>query len=266
MKKKSLLLLVPIVVALTGCSQEVSLKGSESALAEKSVTQTAEAIIFPDDNPSIPDGAVTWQKMSCAECHSDTGKGVPGKCEFDLTSLDWARKQKPLDQYAFLTYGKSGSPHPALKDKLSRREIWNLVFYTRNLAVPALTDEEFAQIDPVFGGNCAVCHGKQGHGDGPLAKPIPGQAIIPFEPLPANFHQFNRFYDRTDEVLWDHIANGIKWEGMPNFLGKEDRAKGVKFDEEYIRNLVRYVRNFHSSNKATLATAASDSASSSQSK
>ena len=36
---------------------------------------------------------------------------------------------------------------------------------------------------------------------------------------------------------------------MPNFLGKEDKLKKVKFDQAYIWKLVAYVRAFSSTNK-----------------
>jgi mono/diheme cytochrome c family protein len=240
MRKEALLLLTPVVLTLTGCTGDVSLSGQKDQLVQRTVTE-AQVVIFPDDNPSVPDGKKVWDKMNCAECHSATGAPVSGRASIDLASTKYNGKQKPIDQFEFLAFGSEGVQHPTLKEKLTRRELWDLVFYVRSLAVPALTDAEFDQIDPVFGANCAVCHGKRGHGDGPLAKNL--------EPIPANFHQFNRFYDRTDDVLWDHIAHGIKWEGMPDFLDKTDRAKNVKFDEAYIRNLVRYVRRFHSSDK-----------------
>ena len=69
--------------------------------------------------------------------------------------------------------------------------------------------------------------------------------------MPANFQNFARFYDRSDFTLWDHIANGIKWEGMPNFLGKEDKAKNIKFDQAYIWKLVDYVRHFHETTESS---------------
>jgi len=255
MKTKALLLVLPITVFLSGCTQEFSLKGADEKLAERSVTEEAMQVVFPDDNPSVPDGKAVYEKMNCAECHSATGQPVAGKASLDLSSKTFMGKRKPLDQFIFLSYGGGSAEgeninHPALKGKVSRRDIWDLVFYTRSLAVPALSDDEVAQIDAVFGSNCAVCHGKRGHGDGPLAKNL--------EPVPANFHKFERFYDRDDDMLWDHIANGIKWEGMPNFLNKQDSAKNVKFDEAYIRKLVQYIRHFHESNKPTLAQAATN--------
>jgi mono/diheme cytochrome c family protein len=155
-----------------------------------------------------------------------------------------------VEQYDFITFGKEGSDHPAVRSKLRPPEIWNLVFYVRSLSTPPLTDGEIAEVSSVFGANCAVCHGTKGYGNGPLMK---GNVL---EPAPANFQSFPRFYDRTDELLWDHIANGIKWEGMPNFLGKQDKAKKVTFDEPYIWKMVGYVRHFHESNLTEDATKA----------
>jgi len=240
MRKEALLLLIPVVAALSGCTQKMSLPTEKDELVSKNVTE-AKVVIFPDVSPSIPDGKKVWEKMNCAECHGLDGKPVAGKATKDLSEKKYGAASMPLDQYRFVVYGQPGVQHPEFKDKLTRRELWDLVIYVRSLATPPLKDEEIAAIDPVFGSNCAVCHGKLGFGDGPLAKNL--------EPIPANFHQFDRFYDRTDDVLWDHIANGIKWEGMPNFLNKTDRVKNVKFDEAYIHNLVKYVRNFHTSNQ-----------------
>lgn len=247
--KKALLMLVPVIVLLSGCGQQVSLEGQETELASRTASEGARTVVFPDDNPSVPDGKGVWEKMSCAECHSATGEPVSGKATVNLADAKYMAKQKPVVQYEFIAYGKEGSSHPVMRDKMSRRELWDLVFYVRSLAIPPLSDKDIEQIDALFGSNCVVCHGTRGHGDGPLAHNM--------EPLPANFHQYNRFYDREDDLLWDHIANGINWAGMPNFLNKQDRAKNVKFDEAYIRKLVNYVRHFHASNKPTLAQAAS---------
>lgn len=248
MKKQALLLLIPVIAMLSGCTQQVSLQGPDKGMARSDVTEAANAIVYPDYDPSIPDGKTDWEKMNCAQCHGADGAAVPGKATLALNDAKYMAKQKPLDQYVFLTYGAKGMQHEGLKDKLSRRQIWDLVFYVRSLAIPPISQADYEQIDAVFGSNCAVCHGKKGQGDGPLAHNM--------EPVPANFHQYNRFYDRDDDTLYDHIANGINWSGMPNFLGKEDKAKNVKFDEAYIRKLVQYVRRFHASNESSLAQAA----------
>jgi mono/diheme cytochrome c family protein len=231
------------LISLTACGkQQIDLSGKADQIASKSVTLGSGEVVFPDDKPSVADGKAVWNKQNCAQCHNADGAGV---AKANFADKNYMRLQKPVDQYEFIWTGKEGVKHPTLQGVLSRREAWNVVFYTRAISTPLLTDEELMPIDAVFGSNCAVCHGKKGYGDGPLAHNL--------EPVPANFQQFDRFYDRTDAILWDHIANGIKWEGMPNFRGKEDKAKNVKFDDEYIWKLVQYVRHFHEQNEPTIA-------------
>jgi mono/diheme cytochrome c family protein len=243
------ILVLPAVTLVTGCSKDIDVKGADSSLVSREVTVGGREAIYPDDDPSVPNGKVVYQKLSCAECHGENGQPVAGKATIDLSNKDYMRKQKPIDQYMFLAFGKDGVKHPATLDKVSTQQTWNLTFYVRNLANPLLSKADYDAVTPVYGANCAVCHGPKGFGDGPLNK------YNVLEPNPANFQNFKRFYDRTDDVLWDHIANGIKWEGMPNFLGKEDKAKNVKFDEDYIWKLVSYVRAFHSTDRSTIADA-----------
>jgi mono/diheme cytochrome c family protein len=192
----------------------------------------------------VPDGKIVWQKLNCAVCHGMDGKGKSGKCSMDLSDKYHMVKQRPVEQYKFLVFGRPSITHPSINKLVSRKEAWNLVFYVRSLARPPLTDKEADDLFAVFGSNCAVCHGSKGYGDGPVGRN--------FEPMPANFQNFARFYERSDYELWDHIANGIKWEGMPNFLGKEDKAKNIKFDQAYIWKLVDYVRHFQESPQSTV--------------
>ncbi len=250
-----LALALPLVAMLASCGQ-VDLSKGDTKMTKIDVTQGVEAVQYPDDVPSAGDGKIVWgmKEANCAQCHGD-GTGGSAKVNFsDKTYMD---QQKPVDQYMFVAYGENAEHpknnatkaipnHPAMIDKLTKRQIWDLVFYARSLARPVLTsnDPGYLPIDAVFGGNCAVCHGKKGNADGPLAHG--------FEPSPANFGNLQRFYDRTDAVLWDHIANGIPWEGMPNFLHKQDRAKNVNFDEAYIWKLVQYVRHFQSTDLPTM--------------
>jgi len=270
--KQALLMLIPIMVGLSACTGEVKVGERSDSLANPEVTKADGRIIWPDSNPSAPDGSVYYKQMNCAECHGADGHGVAGKCDLDLTNVDIMRTRKPVHQYATIAFGEGkmfktpvlsgvgGTPqttshedildrsftHPAYSDKLQKRQLWDLVFYCRSMAAPLLTKKEADDMKALFGANCAVCHGTRGAGDGPLNKGLV------LQPAPANFNQFNRFYDRTDEQIWDHIANGIKWEGMPNFLGKEDKKNNVKFDPPYIWKLTQYIRNFHVLNEYEL--------------
>lgn len=255
MKLSKILPLLPIIALLASCSQP-EIKVTDGAMLSEKQTQAPENfVVYPDDRPSIPDGKLSWtspEKGNCASCHGATGSGGSAPALSDPMAM---AKQKPVALYKFITYGKNKEHQ--LQDKLTNREIWNLVFYTRSLATAPLTQAQIDEINPVFGSNCAVCHGTKGDGDGPLARNL--------EPMPANFQTFRRFYDRTDDTLFDHIANGIKWEGMPNFLGREDRKKNVKFDHAYIKKLVQYVRTFHVSNESTMVADAGSSAATSTS-
>lgn len=254
MRFSKTLVIIPALALLAACGQtRLPMSKDDPLLSEQQTEAPHDFVVYPDDKPSVPDGKLVWDKSNCASCHGADGAGgkdVPALNDFLAMS-----EKKPVELYKRLTYGKGGAdkndPH-RLQQTLSNREIWNLAFYARSLAVHPLTSAEISEIDPVFGSNCAVCHGTKGDGDGPLARNL--------EPWPANFQTFRRFYDRTDNVLYDHIANGIKWEGMPNFLGKEDRKKGVKFDQPYIRKLVQYVRNFHMSNDPTTPGAVASAA------
>lgn len=200
----------------------------------------------------LPEGASEGAPGENAPAHgteplkpADGAKPADGSKPADATkpveAPEPANPPKPADAEGHEAKEPSGRlmKHEAYLDKLNKRQRWDLVFYARSLAVPLLSDEERLAMKAVFGANCAVCHGSRGAGDGQLNKGLV------LQPAPANFTQFDRFYDRTDEQIWDHIAHGIRWEGMPNFLGKQDRGNKVKFDADYIWKLTQYVRNFH---------------------
>lgn len=267
------LMLAPVIVGMTACTGEMNVDSKKDTLASRDATHSNSVVLMPDSRPSVGDGEVYWKSsVNCASCHGMDGKGVAGKCDLDLTNKEWMRGRKPNEQYKTIAFGEGvvtkmpvlsqegkienmdpivvrKFSHPEYASQINKRILWNLVFYTRSLADPLLSTEEHSAMKAVFGANCAVCHGTRGAGDGPLNKGL----IL--QPNPANFNKFVRFYDRTDEQIWDHIAHGIKWEGMPNFLGKEDKQNKVKFDADYIWKLVQYVRNFAEMSDFELETA-----------
>ncbi|HEY9716306.1 MAG TPA: c-type cytochrome [Trichormus sp.] len=250
-KSLKLLMVLPLVAGLASCGQ-VHLDSQDKSMSNPDITTGSPTPLPPSDTPSSADGKVVFDRQNCASCHSAGGSAVAKGIDF--TNTTYMDKQKPVDQYMMIAYGsispsgKDKFNHPVMSSKLTSRQMWDLTFYCRSLARPVITSNnpEYMAIDAVFGSNCVVCHGKKGNGDGPLAHNL--------EPVPANFANFARFYDRSDDVLWDHIANGIKWEGMPNFLNKTDKAKipPVKFDKDYIWKLVQYVRHFQSTDQPTL--------------
>lgn len=236
-----ILSVLPIAALLASCAQTPVPVSNTNMVSQPLTEAPKNFVVFPDDKPSIPDGAQVYKQQNCASCH-----GVDGG-QNSAVKLNDARamaRRKPVDMYKFLAWGNKETNHPGVLKDRSNREVWNLVVYTRSLGTKPLTDKEMEAVAPVFGANCAICHGTKGDGDGPLARNL--------EPMPANFQTFRRFYDRDDDTLFDHIANGIKWEGMPNFLGKEDKRNKVKFDHAYIHKLVQYVRAFNISTQPTI--------------
>ncbi len=243
MKLTKILPLIPIIGLLSSCAQTEVKVPNTTMVNEKQTEAPVDYVVYPDDRPSIADGKILWEKNNCAQCHGANGETAQGG-KPALADKLYGASRKPVEQYQSLTYK---DPHK-LQTKLNSKEIWNLVVYARSLSNPPLSKEDMDYIAPVFGSNCAVCHGTKGDGEGPLARNL--------EPNPANFTTYRRFFDRTDDTLYDHIANGIKWEGMPNFLGKEDKKKNFKFDHDNIKKLVLYVRNFQVSSEGTEVAAA----------
>lgn len=234
----SLTALLPVATLLASCGGEVNISSGNNIVAPNLTATPAELVVWPNDRPSIADGQPLFQQ-NCAVCHGANGTGGSANAKFDA---DWAHSTKLVDIYRVIAFGGTDPAkrtHPAFADKLNVTQLWDLSVYVRSFGQPPLDNKEISTINDVFGSNCAVCHGTKGDGD-------PGNLGISrnLEPQPANFKKFDRFFNRTDDVLYDHIANGIRWEPMPNFLGKVDRKKNVTFDEAYIRKLVQYVRTF----------------------
>ena len=120
------------------------------------------------------------------------------------------------------------------KDKLTRMERWDTVMYVRYVLFGLPQDYE--DIMTKFGSNCAVCHGTRGFADGPIHYYL--------NPPPANFNQFDRLYEKTDEKLFEEISNGIPWTAMPPWAGRVDKDKHFEFDDKFRWELVKFVRQF----------------------
>lgn len=76
------------------------------------------------------------------------------------------------------------------------------------VAVPRRAPDP-AQARAVFAQHCASCHGATGRGDGPLAQGM--------EPAPTNFHDSQRYAQRTLHGLYSTITLGVDETGMTSF-------------------------------------------------
>ena len=75
----------------------------------------------------------------------------------------------------------------------------------------------------IYGQMCAVCHGVQGRGDGPLARTM--------VPRPADF-RVHMAEGHTPDQLFDWTSNGVPdtaMQGFANDLSVEDRWNVINF-------------------------------------
>lgn len=184
---------------------------------------------YPSHAPSLETGEKVF-KQNCSSCHSPS------------SSLKSAfRKVTPEKQFEFVCGGNGKGVHAFAgkgAGKLDIDGMWDSLMYFRAnvLGYYKENSQELSDMNATFGGNCAVCHGTRGQGDGNLHKSL--------YPPPANFTMTERLYTRTDEKLFNEITYGIPWTAMPAWKDRYDFDKKIKFDDEMVWKLVRYVRQF----------------------
>ena len=200
---------------------KVSLPSDQKPLISQKGTQ--EDFAYPTKDPSIVEGKKLFTQ-NCASCHSfSTGKNA--------FTLKYVNSVTPSHLFKTIT---NNDKHLSFKDKLNRQERWDVVMYLRSelFGLP----KDFEDIKIKFGSNCAVCHGTRGFADGPIHYYL--------NPPPANFNQFDRLYEKTDEKIFEEISNGIPWTAMPPWANRVDKDKHFEFDEKFRWELVKFVRSF----------------------
>ena len=208
---------------------KVNLPSEKKPLISKKAAQ--EDFAYPTKDPSVIDGKKLFTQ-NCASCHgfgSDSGK--------KNFTLKYVNSVPPSDLFKKIT---NNDKHPSFKDKLTKMERWDIVMYLRYqlFGLPENPDD----IKTKFGSNCAVCHGTRGFADGNIHYYL--------NPPPANFNQFDRLYEKTDEKLFDEISNGIPWTAMPPWANRVDKDKHFEFDEKFRWELVKFIRQFGYSTEA----------------
>jgi cytochrome c oxidase cbb3-type subunit 2 len=90
-------------------------------------------------------GHVAWNKMQCASCHGDGGKGDGSSAPtlrddwgFPITPRDFTSGplkvgDQPEDLYRAFMTGLNGSPMPSFAESITPDEAWALVAYVRSL-------------------------------------------------------------------------------------------------------------------------------------
>jgi cytochrome c oxidase cbb3-type subunit I/II len=108
-----------------------------------------EPIAIPPPPPQTPqlvqNGKEVWDKVQCAACHGDTGKGDGASAPtlrddwgfairpHDFTSGPLKVGDRPQDLYVAFMTGLNGTPMPSYAESISPEEAWALVAYVRSL-------------------------------------------------------------------------------------------------------------------------------------
>lgn len=111
-------------------------------------------IEIPPAPPPTPElvaqGRVVYERMQCASCHGDAGRGdgpaapnLKDEAGMPIRPYDFTLPGRmkggtePADVYRAFTTGLDGTPMPEFAQLLKPEERWQLVHYVRSLSVPA---------------------------------------------------------------------------------------------------------------------------------
>src|ERR1700682_1276296 len=98
------------------------------------------------NSQSVTSGKALYEKLECAKCHGDTGRGDgPSSHELkndwgdpivaaDLTAGHFKCGGTPADIYRVFMTGLNGTPMPSYVDSIKPEEAWQLVHYIESLS------------------------------------------------------------------------------------------------------------------------------------
>ena len=202
------------VVAVIATTPPVLARGDD-------IYDSREDVRRAQDQPFIR-GGVTY-KAYCANCHGETGNGatplrsVFGRERLRLHKVPKAKIRRAIVSGVIRNDGEVGMP--GFGDRLSDRQIDELVAYTSILKVPE------ARGEVVFLTNCVLCHGVFGNGK--------GRAGRLFNPPPADLTRS----DKNDMYKRMIITLGGEAMGRSKVMPKW----GQQLSEQEISDVVVYI-------------------------
>jgi cytochrome c oxidase cbb3-type subunit III len=183
----------------------------------------------------------------CYTCHGVTGKGDgPAAAHLqppprNLTDDAYMSRKTDQDLYNVISGGSAAlhrfSGMPDWKATFYPERIRDVVAYLRTLHRPRDTQKQplvqagnIASGRRVYTDYCAVCHGKEGRGDGPMA--------AMFGPKPLAFTDKAGMTARRDQELYFAIFNGGEAIGQSAFMP----AWGGLLKASDIADVIAYIR------------------------
>ncbi|MDP4161585.1 MAG: c-type cytochrome [Bacillota bacterium] len=172
-------------------------------------------------------------KQQCAACHGETGKGEGEKAGTSLNNKQFLSTFSDKDLYNSVKFGREGTPMQGYKDKLSEKQLKQLIAYMRNWQ-----EEQIQFIAPIkiegdpengkrlYGLYCLSCHGDAGTGKVKMGTALANPQYLQYT---------------TDKQIWIGTAYGREQTRMnPSLKGLE----GVRqLKEKEISDVVSYIRS-----------------------
>ena len=227
---------------------------------------TSPIINPPQQEALINNGKIVY-KQRCQGCHGDRGDGKgPASPFLDPKPRDFTKgifkfhstpgqNSLPTDSDLFVTithglWGTAMPPWYSISERERLAVIQHLKTFsdrweTEDVKVPIrippeipITQEGLQAGEHLFQKHCLLCHGKEGKGDGPLAKQVNDVWGYPIQPanftLPAGEPGGVKL-GHDSQHLFTTIMTGIGGDPMPAFQDQ------LKADEVW--NLVHYVQS-----------------------
>jgi len=139
---------------------------------------------------------------------AERGAALRVELPAELRQHDWQRTHTPAEAFSL----RNDSTYNDLLDA----QIWDVVALAWRSAT---TDAILARGAQLFTRDCVACHGKQGRGDGPAGRDLPGmQKMMPEAKRgPADLTNLRRMAGLSNAHLQGKLLRGGMGTGMPEF-------------------------------------------------
>ncbi|WP_066312368.1 c-type cytochrome [Bacillus sp. FJAT-29814] len=195
--------------------------------------------IFGSGNAeAIASGEKIYEK-NCLICHGETGKGEAANAGTAINNQNFLNSVSDKDIYNYVKYGREGTAMPAYVQRLSEKEINNLVVFIRDwqtekikFDVPKTISGNPENGKKLYGLYCLNCHGESGAGKVKMGTVLAHPEYLKYT---------------TDKQIWITTAYGREETRMGPSLKGLDGAR--QLTEEQISDIISYIRSIKYSNE-----------------